>query len=289
MERIIVFLKKYIDWTWLPEIGFTDVFEIIILAYFVYHIINYIKKTRAWVLVKGLLLIAIIWMMAIVLDLNVLKYIISNTLNVGILAVIILFQPEFRRALEQLGQKNIVKSIAFFDDSKSDSNRLSSRDIEEIIDAAFQLGKTKTGALIVIQCNTPLDEYASTGIEIDAKISSQLLINMFEHNTPLHDGAAIVKGNRVTAATCYLPLTDNNKISKELGTRHRAGIGVSEVSDALVLIVSEETGKVSIAMNGQLVRNIDAEYLKKKLVDLDSHSEDTRKIKLWKGRVKDER
>lgn len=289
MERIIVFLKKYIDWTWLPEIGFTDVFEIIILAYFVYHIINYIKKTRAWVLVKGLLLIAIIWLMAIVLDLNVLKYIISNTLNVGILAVIILFQPEFRRALEQLGQKNIVKSIAFFDDSKSDSDRLSSRDIEEIIDATFQLGKTKTGALIVIQCNTPLDEYASTGIEIDAKISSQLLINMFEHNTPLHDGAAIVKGNRVTAATCYLPLTDNNKISKELGTRHRAGIGVSEVSDALVLIVSEETGKVSIAMNGQLVRNIDAEYLKKKLVDLEAHPEDIRKIKLWKGRVKDER
>ena len=289
MERIIVFLKKYIDWTWIPEAAPTDAFEIIILAYFVYHIINYIKKTRAWVLVKGLLLIAVIWLMAIVLDLNVLKYIISNTLNVGILAVIILFQPEFRRALEQLGQKNIVKSIAFFDDSRNDSNHLSEHDIEELIDAAFQLGRTKTGALIVIQCNTPLDEYESTGIEIDAKISSQLLVNMFEHNTPLHDGAAIIKGNRVTAATCYLPLTDNNKISKELGTRHRAGIGVSEVSDALVLIVSEETGKVSIAMNGQLVRNIDADYLKKKLVDMDERSEDTRKIKLWKGRVKDER
>lgn len=289
MERIISYLKTYIDWKSLPDIELTDVLEIIILAYFVYHIINYIKKTRAWVLVKGLLLIAIIWAIATILDLSVLKYIISNTLNVGILAVIIVFQPEFRKALEQLGQKNIVKSISFFDDPKGDNDHLSGHDIEEIIEASFELSKTKTGALIVIQRETLLDEYESTGIVIDAKISSQLIINMFEHNTPLHDGAAIIKGNRITAATCYLPLSDNNKLSKDLGTRHRAGIGVSEVTDALVLIVSEETGKVSIAMNGQLVRNIDQDYLKTKLVDLDNRQEETRKIKLWKGRVKDER
>lgn len=289
MDRIISYLRTYIDWKTLPHIKLTDVLEIIILAYFVYHIINYIKKTRAWVLVKGLLLIAIIWAIATILDLSVLKYIISNTLNVGILAVIIVFQPEFRKALEQLGQKNIVKSISFFDDPKGENDHLSGHDIEEIIEASFELSKTKTGALIVIQRETPLDEYESTGIVIDAKISSQLIINMFEHNTPLHDGAAIIKGNRITAATCYLPLSDNNKLSKDLGTRHRAGIGVSEVTDALVLIVSEETGKVSIAMNGQLVRNIDQDYLKTKLVDLDNRLEDTRKIKLWKGRVKDER
>lgn len=289
MDRIISYLKTYIDWKSLPDIAPTDVLEIIILAYFVYHVINYIKKTRAWVLVKGLILIAVIWLIATILDLNVLKYIITNTLNVGILAVIIVFQPEFRKALEQLGQKNIVKSISFFDDPKGDDDHLSARDINEIIEAAFELSKTKTGALVVIQRDTPLDEYESTGIVIDAKISSQLMINMFEHNTPLHDGAAIIKGNRITAATCYLPLSDNNKLSKDLGTRHRAGVGVSEVTDALVLIVSEETGKVSIAMNGQLVRNIDEDYLKTKLVDLADQSEDTRKIKLWKGRVKDER
>lgn len=289
MDKIISYLKTYISWKSIPVIEPTDVLEIIILAYFVYHIINYIKKTRAWVIVKGLLLIAIIWLIAMILDLSVLKYIISNTLNVGILAVIIVFQPEFRKALEQLGQKNIVKSITFFDDAKGDSDHLSAHDIEELIKATFELSKAKTGALIVLQRETPLDEYESTGIVIDAKISSQLIINMFEHNTPLHDGAAIIKGNRITAATCYLPLSDNNKLSKDLGTRHRAGIGVSEVTDALVLIVSEETGKVSIAMNGQLVRNIDQDYLKKKLVDLDNRFDDTRKIKLWKGRGKDER
>lgn len=289
MDRIISYLKTYINRMSLPNIEPTDVLEIIILAYLVYHVINYIKRTRAWVLVKGLILISLLWVIATILDLNVLRYIISNTLNVGILAVIIVFQPEFRRALEQLGQKNIVKSINFFDDSKGDDDHLSMQDIDEIIYATFELSKTKTGVLLVIQQDTPLDEYESTGIAIDAKISSQLIINMFEHNTPLHDGAAIVKGNRITAATCYLPLSDNNKLSKDLGTRHRAGIGVSEVSDALVLIVSEETGKVSIAMNGQLVRNIDEDYLRTKLVDLGNKPEDTRKIKLWKGRVKDER
>lgn len=289
MDRIISFVKTYINWSSLPEIELTDVLEILILAYLVYHVINYIKRTRAWVLVKGLIVISLLWVMATILELNVLRYIISNTLNVGILAVIIVFQPEFRKALEQLGQKNIVKSINFFDDTRGEDDHLSNKDMDEIIDATFQLSKTKTGALVVIQRDTPLYEYESTGIAIDAKISSQLIINMFEHNTPLHDGATIVKGNRITAATCYLPLSDNNKLSKDLGTRHRAGIGVSEVTDALVLIVSEETGKVSIATNGQLVRNIDEDYLRSKLVDLSNKPEDTRKIKLWKGRGKDER
>lgn len=289
MDRIISFVKTYINWSSLPEIELTDVLEILILAYLVYHVINYIKRTRAWVLVKGLIVISLLWVMATILELNVLRYIISNTLNVGILAVIIVFQPEFRKALEQLGQKNIVKSINFFDDTRGEDDHLSNKDMDEIIDATFQLSKTKTGALVVIQRDTPLYEYESTGIAIDAKISSQLIINMFEHNTPLHDGATIVKGNRITAATCYLPLSDNNKLSKDLGTRHRAGIGVSEVTDALVLIVSEETGKVSIATNGQLVRNIDEDYLRSKLVDLGNKPEDTRKIKLWKGRGKDER
>lgn len=289
MDVIISYIKSYIDWNVFADMEVTDIIEIFILAYLVYHATNYIKKTRAWVLVKGLILISLLWVLATFFELNVLKYIITNTFNVGILAVIIVFQPEFRKALEQLGQKNIVKSISIFDDTKNLEDFLSMKDIDELILASFALSKTKTGALVVIQKDTPLDDFESTGIEIDAKISSQLLVNMFEHNTPLHDGAVIIKGNRITAATCYLPLSDNNKLSKDLGTRHRAGIGVSEVTDALVLIVSEETGKVSIAMGGQLVRNIDEDYLKQKLLSLRSNVEDNRKIKLWKGRVKDER
>ncbi len=289
MDRIISYLKTYFNKVSFPDIVPTDIIEIIILAYLVYHVINYIKKTRAWVVVKGLIVISIVWLLATLFDFSVLKYIISNTLNVGILAVIILFQPEFRKALEQLGQKNIVKSINIFDDSRENEDILSNQDIDEIIYATFELGKTKTGALIVIQRNTPLNEYESTGIAIDARISSQLIINMFEHNTPLHDGAAIIKGNRITAATCYLPLSDNNRLSKDLGTRHRAGVGVSEATDAFVVIVSEETGKVSVAMNGQLVRNIDADYLRGKLTGIGAKPEESRKIKLWKGRSKDER
>lgn len=289
MDRIISYLKTYINWNTFTQMEMTDIIEILILAYLVYHIMNYVMRTRAWALVKGLIVISLLWVLTIMFELNVLRYIITNTLNVGILAVIIVFQPEFRKALEQLGQKNIVKSINIFDDSRLREDQLSEQDISELITASFALSKTKTGALIVIQRNTPLDEYELTGIELDAKISSQLIVNMFEHNTPLHDGAAVIKGNRITAATCYLPLSDNNKLSKDLGTRHRAGIGVSEVTDAFVLIVSEETGKVSIAMNGQLVRNIDEEYLKTKLESLHSKPEEVRKIKLWKGRGKDER
>ena len=289
MDRIISYLKTYINWNTFTQMEMTDIIEILILAYLVYHIMNYVMRTRAWALVKGLIVISLLWVLTIMFELNVLRYIITNTLNVGILAVIIVLQPEFRKALEQLGQKNIVKSINIFDDSRLREDQLSEQDISELITASFALSKTKTGALIVIQRNTPLDEYELTGIELDAKISSQLIVNMFEHNTPLHDGAAVIKGNRITAATCYLPLSDNNKLSKDLGTRHRAGIGVSEVTDAFVLIVSEETGKVSIAMNGQLVRNIDEEYLKTKLESLHSKPEEVRKIKLWKGRGKDER
>lgn len=288
MERIIDFLKNLSTWISPLRIGPTDILEILILAYLIYHVVTYIKKTRAWVLVKGLLVISIFWLIATILDLNVLIWIISNTLNVGIIAVIIVFQPEFRKALEQLGQKNLVKSINIFDDSKHDDQSLSAVDIEEIIIATFELGSNKTGALVVIEQDTPLNEYENTGIPIDAYISSQLLINMFEHNTPLHDGAIIINGNRITAATCYLPLSDNNKLSKDLGTRHRAGIGVSEVTDSFVIIVSEETGKVSIASKGQLVRNIDDNYLRAKLMDTQKKAIEPKKIKFWKGRVKDE-
>jgi diadenylate cyclase len=208
---------------------------------------------------------------------------------VGIIAIIIVFQPEFRKALEQLGQKNLVRSIITFDDSKEKNEKFSDHSLNEIVRATFELARTKTGALIVIEEDTPLNEFESTGISIDSLISSELLINIFEHNTPLHDGAVILRGNRIAAATCYLPLSDNMQLSKDLGTRHRAGIGISEVSDSLTIIVSEETGKVSIAKGGKLIRNVDGDYLRSKLGDAQKKSTEVKKIKLWKGRIKNER
>jgi diadenylate cyclase len=229
------------------------------------------------------------WLLAVLFELNVVLWIIKNTISVGIIAIVIIFQPEFRKALEQLGQKNLVKSIITFDDTKDKSEKFSDHTLNEIVRATFELARSKTGALIVIEEDIPLKDYESTGISIDSLVSSELLINIFEHNTPLHDGAVILRGNRIAAATCYLPLSDNMQLSKDLGTRHRAGIGISEVSDSMTIIVSEETGKVSIAKGGKLIRNVDGDYLRTKLVDAQKKTNEVKKLKLWKGRIKNER
>jgi diadenylate cyclase len=287
MEAIRNFINNLV-WLSLPKINPTDIIEIIILAFIIYHLVKWVKNTRAWSLVKGLVVIMIFWLFAVIFELNVILWIISNTISVGIIAVIILFQPEFRKALEQLGQKNIMKTILYFDDSRDKNEKFSDHTVNEIIRATFELAKTKTGALIVIEEDMPLNDFESTGISIDSLISSELLINIFEHNTPLHDGAVILRGDRIAAATCYLPLSDNMQLSKDLGTRHRAGIGISEVSDSLTVIVSEETGKVSIAMGGKLIRNIDGDYLRSKLTDAQRKTTEVKKLKLWRGRNKDE-
>jgi diadenylate cyclase len=289
MNTIKEFINNDVMWLSLPKIYFTDIIEICILAFLIYHVVKWIKNTRAWLLVKGIIVIMVFWLFAVVFDLNVILWIISNTISVGIIAVIIIFQPEFRKALEQLGQKNIVKSIIYFDDAKYKSVRFSDYTLNEIIRATFEMARAKTGVLIVIEEDTPLIDYKNTGILIDSVISSQLLINIFEHNTPLHDGAAILKNDRIAAATCYLPLSDNMQLSKDLGTRHRAGVGISEVSDSLTIIVSEETGKVSIAKGGKLIRNIDGDYLRAKLATSQRKTVESKKIKLWRGRIKNER
>lgn len=289
MQTIKDFINNYLVWLSLPKINPTDVVEIIILAFLIYHVVKWVKNTRAWALVKGLVVIMAFWLVAVVFQLNVVIWIITNTISVGIIAVIIVFQPEFRKALEQLGQKNIVKSFISFDDSKDRNEKFSDHTLVEVIRATFELARSKTGALIVIEEDTPLKDYENTGILIDSVISSELLINIFEHNTPLHDGAVILRGNRIAAATCYLPLSDNMQLSKDLGTRHRAGIGISEVTDSLTIIVSEETGKVSIAKGGKLIRNVDGDYLRSRLVNAQRKTMDVKKIKLWKGRVKNER
>lgn len=286
MDAIRDIINEYLIF---PKINITDIMENCILAFLIYHVIKWVKTTRAWSLVKGLTVIMVFWLFAYVFRLNVILWIIKNTINVGIIAIVILFQPEFRKVLEQLGQKNLLKSIIVFDDTKEKNEKFSDYTLNEIVRAVFELAKVKTGALIILEGEVSLSEYENTGIAIDSIISSELFINIFEHNTPLHDGAVIIRGNRLAAATCILPVSDNMQLSKELGTRHRAGIGISEVTDCMTIIVSEETGKVSIAKGGKLIRNIDSEYLRSKLSDAQGKTGEVRRLKLWKGRIKNER
>lgn len=275
VKMIIDTIITKIAWT---KVHPKDLIEIVLIAILIYNVVKWIKKTRAWVLVKGLIVLLLFWIFATLFDFSVILYIFYNAVGVGITAVIILFQPELRKALEQLGQRSISQFNVFVD-QKDKTDRFSEKDLEELVKGTFELAKTKTGALIVIEQEESLSEYESTGIEVDAVITSQLLVNIFEHNTPLHDGAVIVRGGRVTYATCYLPLSDNMRLSKELGTRHRAGVGISESTDSFTIIVSEETGKVSIASRGQLTRNIDGDYLKAKLREVQKGKavEETRK------------
>jgi len=217
---------------------------------------------------------------------NTILWLAENVLGIGVTALVIVFQPELRKALEQLGQQNIISSVLNLDVSKESAARFSDKTANELVKAVFEMSKVKTGALIVIERNTPLNEYERTGITLDSVLSSQLLINIFEHNTPLHDGAVIVRENRIMSATCYLPLSDNLHLSKELGTRHRAGVGISEVTDSLTIVVSEETGTVSVASGGELVRNLTPEGLREQLVIAQDKSQDNGRFKLWKGRVK---
>lgn len=289
MDAIKNFVDNYLTWMSLPKFTKIDIFEILIIAFALYHIIGWVKNTKAWVIVKGIIVVLIFSLIASILQLNVILWIFKNTISVSIIAVVIVFQPELRKALEQLGRKNFVMSIIQFDDSKDKNEKFSDKTVSEIVKATFELAKTKTGALMVIEQDMVLTEYERTGINIDSIISSQLLINIFEHNTPLHDGAIILRGNRIVAATCYLPLSDNMQLSKDLGTRHRAAIGISEETDSVTIIVSEETGKVSVAESGSLIRGVDGDYLKHKLVEMQKKTADVKKIKLWKGRRQNER
>lgn len=266
----------------------TDAAEIIILAFLIYQIMMWIKSTRAWSLLKGFAVILAFLAMAVVFHMNTILWIAENFFSLGITAVIIVFQPELRRALEQLGEKNILTSIVSFDSSKKETDSITDRTIAELTRACFEMGKARTGALIVLEQGVSLQEYDRTGIPIDSLVSNQLILNIFEKNTPLHDGAVILSGNRIRSATCYLPLSDNMNLSKALGTRHRAAVGISEVSDSLTIVVSEETGSVSVAKNGRLLRNLNQEQLKEQLRALQTKPEEGKKIKLWKGRGRHE-
>jgi diadenylate cyclase len=272
----------------MPNMDITDVMEILIISFLIYHILKWIKNTRAWALLKGLLVIAGFLFVAGYFRMNTILWIAQNVLSFAVMALIVVMQPELRKALEELGNKNIIRAILSIDGSKREGGLFSDKTINEIVKACVDMGRARTGALIVVQQNQPLNDFERTGIEVDAIVTSQLLINIFEHNTPLHDGAVIICGNRVTSATCYLPLSDNLNIDKGLGTRHRAGLGISEVTDSMTIIVSEETGKISVAYNGQLDRGLDAERLKQHLQKIQNKTGDEVKMRKWGGKAKNE-
>lgn len=287
-DRIVEFIEKYLYWMSFPKIQPTDIIEIAIITIVIYNIFRWVKRTRAWALLKGFVLLIGVVLLAAVFQLNTIVWIFNKMFNVGIIAIIIVFQPELRNALEQLGRRNILAGM-FNSDEQDKTERFSQKTINEIVKATFEMAKHKTGALIVVEQDVVLGEYERTGINVDAAVSSQLLINIFEKNTPLHDGAVIVRGNRIVSATCYLPLTNNLDVNKDLGTRHRAALGISEVSDSLTIVVSEETGRVSVVIGGEIYVDSDAESVRKKLGYLRKKTIDVKKFKIWKGRMKRER
>lgn len=288
MKQLVTYFKTYFDWFYIPRITVTDVIEIVIIAILIYYIMDWFKKTRAWTLIKGILVLLLFTGIAMLFQFNTILWIFKNTISVGVIAVIIIFQPEFRRALEQLGRKNFIFSLFSTDDTKS-GRMIDRKVLNEIAKAVFAMAEVKTGALIVIEQDVKLGDYERTGIAIDAEVTSQLLINIFEHNTPLHDGAVLIRDNRIVSATCYLPLSDNLDINKSLGTRHRAGIGVSEVSDSITVIVSEETGGVSLAYNGMLYRGLTRDNFAAKIEELSKNEPITKKMRWWKGLGKHEK
>lgn len=259
------------------SIGIADIIDILIVSYVIYKVIQLVRGTRAVQLLKGILVVVIAWLLSIWFNLDTLRWMMNQMITVGVVAIIVIFQPELRRALEQIGRGKLFVRGSLEEDSDIHLR------INEVIKATNYLSRKKIGALIVFERETGLNDYIESGIAMQATISSELLINTFIPNTPLHDGAVIIKQNQIMAAGCYLPLSENPFISKELGTRHRAAIGMSEVSDAICVIVSEETGQVSLAINGQIVRDIKDESLISKLYeDLSMRSKMKERSSFWK-------
>lgn len=285
LDKVSEYLKSLSIYRTTMNVG--DILEILIIALLLYYILVWMKKTKAWALLKGLIVICFFLLLAFFFKMHTILWMAKNILGFAVTALIVVLQPELRKALEELGNKSLWNALLPFDSARRDGDTFSDKTINEITKACMEMGRVKTGALIVIEQNVSLKEYERTGIDVDGLVTSQLLINIFEHNTPLHDGAVIIRGNRIVSATCYLPLSDNLGISKDLGTRHRAAVGISEATDSVTIIVSEETGKVSVAHNGELDRNLDAEELKELLRQmLIKETEETKTKRKWKGRSK---
>lgn len=272
MDAALVYLKSFFQ-----VLKLTDIIDIFLVAIIVYQLLKVIKETRAIQLLKGIALVFLILQVSTWAHLTTLNYLLSNVVQVGMFAIVVVFQPELRSLLEKMGRSKAGKLIDFAVGNSHDVNFA----VSEITRAAASMSETKTGALIVIERETKLGDVIRTGTLIDAEVSAPLLENIFVPNTPLHDGAVIIRGERIHTAGCFLPLTSNSNLSRELGTRHRAALGISEASDALVIVVSEETGKISIALNGTLTRNLTETTLKTALNK--ALSKETEKVRFWRS------
>lgn len=278
MEMIVSYITRF-----LQVLKLSDLVDVIIIAIIIYQLAKILLESRAIQLLKGIAILFIILLASDWLNLNALNYILGNTMQAGLFAVVVIFQPELRNMLERVGRSKAGKIIDMV--SGQNENDKTMHVIDELCDAAANLSSTKTGALIVIERETKLGDVIRTGNIVNANVSAPLLENIFVPNTPLHDGAVIIRGDRIYTAGSLLPLTSNTNLSRELGTRHRAALGISEASDAMVIVVSEETGKISIAINGTLTRNLDRESLRRALVRVfrTENAVDMDKFKFWRG------
>lgn len=274
MNSALIYLKSFFQ-----VLKLTDIIDIFLIAILVYQLLKILKETRAMQLVKGIFILFLIMQVSSWAHLTTLNFLMRNAMQVGMFAIVVLFQPELRSLLEKVGRSNVGKLIDVATGNSSGENYA----VSEIVNAASNMSSSKTGALIVIERDTKLGDVIRTGTTLDAEISSSLLENIFFPNTPLHDGAVIIRGHRVHTAGCFLPLTSNTNLSRDLGTRHRAALGISEASDAIVVIVSEETGKISIAINGSLTRNLTESSLRTALNKALSKNTDKDKTRFWRS------
>lgn len=280
------FLSEFMEnfGRFMSTVRFADVIDIAIVAFIIYQAFRLVRETRAEQLIKGILILIILLQLSSWLGFNTMQYILENTMQLGFFALLIIFQPELRRGLERMGRGTAGRLLSF-----NNREEVVESTVDEVARAVDNLAKNKVGALICMERLTKLGDIIKTGTELNSRISAELLINIFVPNTPLHDGAVVIGSNKILAAACFLPLTHNNDLSKELGTRHRAAIGLSENSDAVVIVVSEETGKISIALDGGLTRNLTVESLKKallKTMQADAKIIDKDKFTFWKGAAK---
>lgn len=272
----------------LSMLRISDVVDILIVTFIIYKCLKFIRDTRTVQLLKGIVVLIVTMQASYFLNLHTVYYILSNAMQLGFIAILIVFQPELRRALEQLGRTSMGEWFNF-DDPKKDAAK-TNEVISEIVKSCTSMSKSKIGALIVIERDTKIGDIIGTGINLHADVTSELLINIFIPKTPLHDGALVIRNNIIEAASCFLPLSQNPNLSKELGTRHRAGLGMSEESDAVVVIVSEETGRISLALQGELFVNLTADALSAKLKKLliDTNKDTKAKRNLFNRKEKEQ-
>lgn len=276
MDSALLYLRSFFQ-----VLKLTDIIDIFLIALIVYQLLKILKETRAMQLVKGIFILFLILQVSSWAHLTTLNYLLRNAMQVGMFAIVVIFQPELRNLLEKMGRSNVGKliDVATGKTTGDDDDYA----VSEIVTASVNMSSTKTGALIVIERETKLGDVIKTGTLLDADVSSALLENIFFPNTPLHDGAVIIRGDRIHTAGCFLPLTSNTNLSRDLGTRHRAALGISEASDAIVVIVSEETGKISIAINGSLTRNLTESTLKTALGKALAKNTDRDRLKFWRS------